>query len=99
MAHAIKPITITPEQIIAAAQRIVNKDETAWESTPEEYLAAVRNYLECCISDILSDADWHANNDNFTVGKKYFPSFVEEANELGLPEPPEWAHEELSPST
>lgn len=96
MIHQLKPITIPPSQIIAAAQSIAAKDENAWEFTPEQYLTAVRNYLECCISDIVSDADWWANKDNFSAAKKYTPSHCEEAGELLMPPAPEWAHEPIN---
>lgn len=98
MKHQLKSITITKEQIIAAAQLIINKTDEAWEYTEDQVLSAVETWLRCKVSDILADADWHANKDLFDIhsaGKKYQPSFVEEADALVLPEPPEWAHDEI----
>lgn len=92
-------ITFTDKQIIAAAQKIAANDDSAWETTPEQYLTAVRNYLACCISDIVSDADWYANKDNFSVEKQYTPSFCDEADDLILPDTPEWAKERIDGST
>lgn len=90
--RVVQPITITPEQIIAAAQKIAAKDDSAWQYTPEKYLAAVRSYLEACINDIVYDADWHANKDNFDADEQHNFS-VDFADELVMPEPPEWARE------
>jgi len=97
MGTKIQPITITPEQIIAAAQLIANKDENAWDTTADDYLAAVRSYLECCFFDILADADWYANKDHFFASRKYTTPFVDSADELIMPPAPEWATEEAEP--
>lgn len=70
MTHELKPITITPEQIIAAAQKIVNahaKDDEGWQYTEAQWLAAVEHYLRCKVNDLLIDADWLANKDRFDV--------------------------------
>ena len=99
MNNHFEPIIITKEQIIAAAQLIANKDGNAWEYTPQQYVVAVEGYLHCLISDILNDADWHAGKDHFTAGKKYDPAFCDEATELVMPQPPEWAHDQADRDT
>jgi len=100
--RVIEPIIITPEQIMAAAAKIAAKDENAWEYTSTQYLEAVRSYLESCIYDIVNDADWHANKDNFSAAK-YAKSLrtdkvsdLDEASDFAVPEPPEWAHDEVA---
>lgn len=97
MTHQLKPITITPEQITAAAQLIINQTDDAWQYTEEQWLAAVENYLRCKVSDILADADWFANKDGFEVETaiKGQTSFVEDAKELNLPQRPEWAQGDI----
>jgi hypothetical protein len=64
-------ITITPEQIIAAAQKIANATDDAWEYSEADWLVAVEHYLRCMVNDVLADADWHAERDHFTVTRKY----------------------------
>jgi hypothetical protein len=88
--HDIKPIIITPEQIIAAAQKIANEDDDAHSYTADQYVVAVRRYLESCVNDLLVDADWHANRDNFSATTIYDNWLVDEAEELAIPVP-EWA--------
>lgn len=96
--RVIEPIIITPEQIMAAAAKIAAKDETAWEYTSEQYLKAVRSFLESSISDIVADADWHASTD-FSADKKYVPSFCDEASDFAVPPAPEWAHDDVNLAT
>ena len=96
--RVIEPIIITPEQIMAAAAKIAAQDGGAWEYTSEQYLMAVRSFLESSISDIVADADWHAST-VFSADKKYVPSFCDKASDFAVPEPPEWAHDEVNLAT
>lgn len=61
MNHQLKPITIPPEQIIAAAQKIADARDDAWEYTEEQWLAATEHWIRACVKDILVDADFNAN--------------------------------------
>ena len=103
--RVIKPIIITPEQIMAAATKIAAKDETAWEFTSTQYLKAVRSFLESSIYDLLNDADWHANADNFAAEKfdgtrrTNRVSDLDESSDFDVPEPPEWAHDDVNLAT
>lgn len=68
MTHPVlKPmtITITPEMVMAAAQKIADKNDSAWQYSEAQILAAVEHYLRCKVKDVLVDADWHAINDRF----------------------------------
>jgi hypothetical protein len=67
MNFQLQPIIITPEQIIAAAQKIANQADDVWQNSEAEWLEAVEHYLRCKVNDILIDADWHANKDHFDV--------------------------------
>lgn len=100
MTHSLQPITITPAQIVAAAQLIINAQDDGWEYTESQVLAAVENWLRCKVSDILADADWFFAKDQLTIDAaiKGTTSFVEEATELVMPEPPEWATQEIFPA-
>ena len=84
---------------MAAAAKIAAKDENAWEFTSEQYLAAVRSFLEGSISDIVSDADWHANKSAFSANKKHAMSFMGEASAFAVPPAPEWAHDDVNLAT
>ena len=81
---------------MAAAAKIAAKDDNAWEYTSEQYLAAVRSFLEGSISDIVADADWHANQSNFSANKKYGASILDEESDFAVPPAPEWAHDEVT---
>lgn len=90
MSHELKPIIVLPEQIIAAAQKIANQDDDAWQYTPEQYLNAVRSFLEASINNLVYDAEWHATKDLFDADKEFTFS-LDFAPGFDIPEPPEWA--------
>lgn len=92
-----KQIIIEPKQIIAAAQKIANHDDDAWQYTEAQYLAAVRSFLEAAINNLVYDADDYAAADYFEVGKEF--QFSQDfATELVMPEPPEWERQEVQPA-
>lgn len=100
MTHRLKPITITPEQIIAAAQKIVDSLAThgSWEYTEEQALKAVENYLRCKVSDILAEPEWFFDQDHFDLATAASakPAYVADgATELVMPPAPEWAHDTI----
>ena len=92
MTHQLKPITITPEQMIAAAQKIVNSADDAWQYSEAQILQAVERWLMLSVSDLLTDADWYARTDGFTFDNTYSASSVpDEAKEVEIPPAPHWA--------
>lgn len=69
MTKKLQPVAIIihPSQIMAAAQKIADHSDYAWESTEEQWLAAVENYLRRKVNELLVDADWHATKDGITI--------------------------------
>lgn len=63
MSH-LKPIIITPRQIIAVAALIAadQTDEYTAQYTPEQWQTATEHWLRAKMNDILVDVDWHARN-------------------------------------
>lgn len=59
-------ITITAEQIYAAAQKIANNIDNAWQYTEAQILAAVEHYLRVKVLDLLADVEMHAEDDLFS---------------------------------
>lgn len=61
-------ITITPEQIIAAAQKIADSqfENGSWEHTAEEYVAATEHWLRIRINELLTEAAHYANQSNIS---------------------------------
>src|SRR5688500_10592195 len=61
--YQLAPITISPEHIIAAAQKIANTHDDAWKHTEAQWLESVEHYLRVKINDLLVDVDFHAGKD------------------------------------
>lgn len=66
MSTELKPITITPERIIAAAQKIADSHDDAWEHTPEQYIAATEHWLRIKINELLSEAAHYASKSDIS---------------------------------
>lgn len=60
MTHQLKPIIITPEQIIAAAQKIANDHDDAWQHSKDQWLTATEFFLRTAVNDLLASVDYHA---------------------------------------
>lgn len=72
MTTELTPIIITPEQIIAAAQLIVDDHDDAWEHTADEYLAATEHWLRLTINNLLCEAGHETgrNGSRFSLSPK-----------------------------
>lgn len=72
----VEPIVITPGQLVALAQRLVDAHDYPWEFTPEQLLAATRHWLMRVIQALVREPEYAV----FGPGRAGLPRFDEHSN-------------------